>query len=39
MDIETGHFTFRDTQGETLAGGRRFRLQQMLLAGRPWPDR
>src|SRR6185295_11874530 len=29
LDVESGHFTFRDTQGETLEGSRRFRVERM----------
>jgi len=38
LDIDEGHFTFRDTQGETLTGNRRFRLRHMVVGGRPWPQ-
>ena len=36
LDIEPGEFTFEDTQGESLAADRRFRLRGMVVGGRAW---
>ncbi len=36
LDIEQGRFQFQDTQGETLAADRRFRLQGMVVGGKWW---
>ena len=38
LDIETGTFAFDDTQGESIAADRRFRLQGMVVGGKWWPD-
>ena len=38
LDIEHGKFEFRDTQGESLAADRRFRVDGMVVRGRWWPD-
>ena len=37
LDIEEGAFEFRDTQGESLAANRRFRLKGMVVGGQWWP--
>ena len=37
LDIEQGKFEFQDTQGESLAADRRFRLKGMVVAGKWWP--
>jgi dihydroorotase len=39
LDIEHGAFEFRDTQGESLAADRRFRLKGMVVGGKPWPNK
>jgi dihydroorotase len=36
LDVEQGSFEFRDTQGETLAAKRRFRLQGVVVGGKIW---
>jgi len=36
LDIESGEFTFEDTQGERLAADRRFRLRGMVVGNNVW---
>lgn len=36
LDIESGDFTFEDTQRESLAADRRFRLRGLVVGGKAW---
>jgi dihydroorotase len=36
LRLEEGSFTFRDSLGETLIANRRFVLDRMFVAGKPW---